>query len=320
MHQLRVDFRNRWHVLRSERDFKETDNQVMNNIDDCVRSAEIVVSVASSIVHSRSTVLGRNQRGSDIGQHSGDRTRLWVERINGLTLREDQGEENIASSSATSTTIMPPPTPSHTSAASTITVPPPTPDLASVGGRYAESTVTIPSTQAQVEAELDFFREMEPKLIETWFNIGKQKFDERSYTDASAFLEKVLDWVVKTAGSDTRVLVVHLLATCYSYMNQWAKAVEILSELRDDTQGAASQAETEHALAEINFYIGDLDTAEKWCRATVQGKARTLRTYEHESVYESISLLAEILEGKSCHVDAEGYKALIPPDILSIFS
>ena len=316
MHQLRVEFRNRWHVLISEGDFKETDNQVMNNIDDCVRSAEIVVSVASSIVHSRSTVLAHSQRASDIGQRPGDRTRLWVERIYELTLREDQTGENVATSSVTSTTILPPPTPSHTSVASTIAMSPPTPDLASVGGRYAESDITATGVQTPTDTESDFFVEAELALIENSFNIGKKHLDKGNYKEACEYIEKAWDRAT-TVKPEAREQYMRPLMTCYSITNQWDKAEKMLLELHDNTRGT-SQKEIEHAIAETYLNKSDLDRAEKWCRAAIQGKRRALRTREHESIYESVFLLAQILQNKGLRIDAEVYKSLIPPENLRI--
>jgi len=110
MQQLRMDFRDQIQAHIAERGLERNNNvQVMNNLDDCICSAEVVASVASTIVHSRSTTASHSQMHNTSGQNAlHERTRLWLENVSPFVVSGSLNDEILASSSLTSMT---PPTP-----------------------------------------------------------------------------------------------------------------------------------------------------------------------------------------------------------------
>ena len=306
MQQLRVEFRDRWQSLISEGGgLKESDTRIMNNLEDCVRSAEIVASVASTIVNSRSTIAGHSRLDSQVGPTFNDRTRLWV--LNESGVRETQN----------GTTMMPPPTPDgSTSVAFTTVMLPPTPTQTSFSDIFAERAVST----SGAEATLNFFDDVESKLVEHWLGTGKQYLDLGNYSEAVENLKMALGRAKRKGGEGYKSIIeegMNHLALCYRRLHQWADSEMVLMELyNDQTRSPMQVAETEHAVSHVCFNKGDMVSAEKWCRSALQKKARILKTREHESVYDSIYLLAEIFEAKSDYLNEEGYKALLPPEKL----
>ena len=117
MHAFRTEFRNRWHALSAEQRLNENDTQVMDNLDDCVRSAEVVATVAATVISARSTQLSQSPS-SRSHRHVRDRTALWVERH---VHEPDVAEaDNDRLSNATAETVAQPITPSPSTVASTV--------------------------------------------------------------------------------------------------------------------------------------------------------------------------------------------------------
>jgi tetratricopeptide (TPR) repeat protein len=105
----------------------------------------------------------------------------------------------------------------------------------------------------------------------------------------------------------------YLLAKCYCRLDALESAQATLLELlNDSTRTALQVAEMGHSLAEVYLLQEDYDSAEKSCRDAITKKSQLL-SRNHESVYSSICLLVQILEGKGLSHIAIGYKSLLPP-------
>src|SRR5205814_2126201 len=67
-------------------------------------------------------------------------------------------------------------------------------------------------------------------------------------------------------------------------------------------------------LSELHFRtpLVDLRLAEKLCQESIQRKIDLLKTREHVLVYESLHLLAGILDAKGDNLEAEAYRSLTP--------
>src|SRR5271155_5740004 len=118
MQTFRIEFRDRFRVLVTEQHLNQNDTQVMDNLDECVRSAEAIATVAATIISTRSTYLSQTLPSSHSRRQLRDRTAVWVENhVREPGLAE---AENELLSSVTSETATQPITPSPSTVASTV--------------------------------------------------------------------------------------------------------------------------------------------------------------------------------------------------------
>jgi len=301
MQTFRNEFRDRCQVLAAEQRFNQNDAQVMNNLDDCIRSAEVIAEVASTTISIRST-------GSYSRQHVRDRTALWIENH---ALADD---DNNGLSSVTSDTAAMPITPSASTVVRVQSVV--TPSMTSVGFHGTESLFSVPNEQ--IVQNVDFFDYVQPRLIRTWLNEGKAQFDLQNYADAREYMKTIVA-SAREIQYEGKVEVLeeslNLLAKCYRHLDDLPKAVATLGELlNDNTRTALQAAETQHALADVYLLKEDHESAQKSCEEAIRNKARLL-SHNHESVYSSVVLLVQILEAKgSSHIAIAYKKEILPPD------
>ena len=162
----------------------------MNNLDDCVRSAEAVVIVATTIISTRSTHLTQSTT-SHSRRHVRDRTAMWVQNH----VRDPRGAdpENDRLSSVTTETAAQPITPSPSTVASTV-VPVQsvvTPSMTTAGVRATENSFSPPN-ESQLFDDVDFFEDIQPELIRAWLTEGKTQFDSENYEDAGEYMKTVV--------------------------------------------------------------------------------------------------------------------------------
>ena len=315
MQTFRIEFRDHWQALATEQRFNQTDTQVMNNLDDCIRSAEIVASNAATIISTRSTLLSQSPSSAS-RRHFRDRTAVWVENH---VYDPAVQTENELPSSVTSETMAQPITPSPSTDASTVTVriqSVDTPSMTTSRVRGNEDVFSLPN-ESQLFDDVDFFDEVEPGLIRAWLKEGKTQFDRGNYEDASEHMRTVvtharaIEYEGKAENLDESL---YLLAECYCHLYDLDTALTTLRELLNDNKRTALQvAETHHAFADMYLFKEDYDSAEKSCREAIQKKSRLLPRND-ESVHSSIVLLVQILEAKGLKHEAEGYKALLPAE------
>jgi hypothetical protein len=315
MQTFRIEFRDHWQALSTEQRFNRTDTQVMNNLDDCIRSAEVVASNAATIISTRS--LLSQSPSSASRRHVRDRTAVWVENhVRDPSVAET---ENGRPSSVTSETMAQPVTPSPSTDASTVTVRVQsvvTPSMTTSGLHGTETVFTLPN-ESQLYGDVDFFDDVQPELIRAWLKEGKTVFDRGNYDDASEYMRTVVTHAraIEYEGKAENIEEsLNLLAKCYCHLDDLDNALTTLHELlNDNTRTALQMAETRHALADTYIIKEDYDSAEKSCRDAIQKKWRILPR-NHESVHSSIVLLVQILEAKGLEHVAVGYKALVPAE------
>lgn len=316
MHTFRTEFRNRWHALSAEQRLNENDTQVMDNLEECVRSAEVVATVAATVISTRSTQLSQSPS-SHSRRHVRDRTALWVEsHVHEPGVAE---ADNDRLSSATAETVAQPITPSPSTVASTVVrvqsvV---TPSMTTVGFRRTENVISPPN-QTQLFNDVDFFDEVRPELIQAWLKEGKTQMDLENYEDAGEYMRTVVVHA-KAIQYDGRAEAIeegmNLLAKCYCNLDELHNAEATLLELlNDNTRTALQEADTRHALADVYLSRQNYPSAEESCRDAIRKKSRIL-SRNHESVHTSICLLVHILEAKGENHVAAGYKALLPPEM-----
>jgi len=303
---FRTEFRDCCQVLTAEQRFNKNDSQVMNNLDDCIRSAEVVAEVASTTISIRST-------GSHSREQGGDRTALWIEN------HAFAEADNNGLSSVTSDIAAQPITPGPSTVAST-------------GGRV-QSVVTPSmataalhdrtgpaSSFANVFNDVNYFDDFRRELICVWLKEGKAQFDLGNYEDAAEYMRTVITRARETQYEGKTEAIeesIKLLAKCYCHWDAFesAQATLLNSELiNDNTRTALQAAEMDHSLAEVYLLKEDYDSAEKSCRDAITKKSRIL-SRTHESFYSSICLLVQILERKGSRNIAVAYKALLPPEM-----
>jgi len=316
MQTFRIEFRDRWQVLAAEQRFNENDTQVMNNLDDCVRSAETVATVAATIITTRSAQLSQSPN-SHSRRHVRDRTAMWVE--NHLNEPGAVATENDNLSNMTTETVAQPITPSPSTVSSTVVrvQSAVTPSMTTVGFRATENVFSVPS-ESQLFNDVDFFDDVQPELIRAWLNEGKTQIDLGNYEDAGEYMRTVVvhaKAIQYEGRAEAIEEAMNLLANCYCNLDELHNAEDTLLELlSDNTRTALQEAETRHALADVYLTRQMYPSAEEFCQDAIRMKSRIL-SRNHESVHTSICLLVHILEAKGENHVAVGYKALLPPEM-----
>jgi hypothetical protein len=200
--------------MQLEQRFSENDAQLMNNLDDCIRSAEVVAEVASTMITSRSTHLMPSHNSSR--QHAHDRTALWVE--NHVLGPEIGIPGNDLLSSITSETEAQPITPSPSTVASTVVrvqsvV---TPSMTTAALRETQPVSSFESVS------VNFFDEVQPELIGGWLNEGKAQFSLGNYEDAAEYMRTVVSRARETQYEGKAEAIeesMTLLARCYCHLD-----------------------------------------------------------------------------------------------------
>src|SRR5271154_412732 len=313
MQTFRAEFRDRWHTLSAEQRLNENDTRIMDNLEECVRSAEVVATVAVTIISTRSSLLSQTPS-SHSRRRVRDRTAVWVENhVHDPAV--PVGEDDLLST-VTSEAIAQPVTPSPSTIASTV-VPLQsvvTPSMTMSGRRGIENGFSLPN-EPQVFDEVDLFHDVQPELIRAWLKEGKTVFDRGNYDDASEYMRTIVTHAraIEYEGKAENIEEsLNLLAKCYSHLDDLDTALTTLHELlNDNTRTSLQVAETHHALADTYLIKEEYDLAERSCRDSIQKKSRLLPR-NHESVHSSIVLLVQILEAKGLEHVAVGYKALLP--------
>jgi hypothetical protein len=268
MQQLQTELSARTQALTTESGFKEIDTRLMYNLEDCIRSAEMIVCSSSTIINSQSTAHSHSARGMESRSQSRAPNSRIEDWITGLTIPEDQNEDVVSSSAVTSTVDLTPPTPGLTNLETAS-------DVGSINT----------AGRRQLEPQLDYFSAVEPQLVQYWLECGVNEGKRGNYINAIDHLVRALDrGRIKYGGQfEGKEAAMKLLSTYYGNLGQWDNAALPLLELYQDLQGKPLEAaEIEDWLVDIYLKKSDLSSAEKFCQSSLQRKVTTLTTRERK--------------------------------------
>jgi hypothetical protein len=122
-----------------------------------------------------------------------------------------------------------------------------------------------------------------------------------------------------------RAKILELYAKRAYWRYRWAEAEEVLLKLLESQKPERSldgyrtlelsldRFRYMQALAEVRYVTGPHETAREVCLEAMYGRKNTLGK-THVLYYESVHLLVLICEAQNDHVEAEGYKALLPTE------
>ena len=109
-------------------------------------------------------------------------------------------------------------------------------------------------------------------------------------------------------GFDGRELVLTSLITSYVHDKKWSDAHRCQLDLMTYESEDLVRFERIHFLAELCFKIKDYEYAKEYCLKAIQERQRILGKRHHQ-FYQSVNLLAQILNATGNTVEAEAYKA-----------
>jgi tetratricopeptide (TPR) repeat protein len=276
----------------------ERNQRAMSNLRDCVRSASLIISTASTIVSSRSTTRQASQANSEFDLGISEQKRISIKRwIPEPTIREEGNEGTIAESEGSSSIQF-----SQS-------------DSTAQERFYFKGSVppSILMEGATVHDDLD----IEEELIRDWLILARTNYSQEKYSEAEAFLETVLrrskaKYGTQFEGKDE---VLDLLATSCYRQKKWTEAEGyLLALLHGRREADMSALETVHMLAEVYLLMEKMDLAERFGRRAVQGKVKRYGR-RHAMTYQSIFLLARICESQGNTVEARAYYAILPTAI-----
>jgi ankyrin repeat protein len=116
---------------------------------------------------------------------------------------------------------------------------------------------------------------------------------------------------------DGRETVLISLVTLYLQDRKWSDAQRCQLDLMKYETEPTIRLERTHFLAEICFKVKDYERAKEYCLKAIQGRQQIFGK-RHHLFYQSVNLLAQILDATGDIVEAEAYKAqlaLLPPGL-----
>jgi tetratricopeptide (TPR) repeat protein len=296
----------------------EENSRVANNLGECVRSAERLVSEAS-------TMGNRTQAGSVIGSELPgpvrERIHAWIPAP---IPEEDESEEPQSPIPGSppvdllvplqgdstwfpyenhDTQSVQPPGSSNSSN-------PPITDAPLARARsYAPTEISLDDPSLDVEHE----------LIRRWRRSAYLRFSKGRYSESEELLLKTLErskirYGVKFEGRDS---VVDTLIAVYDRAANWPKLKKyLLARLQDyENDGNLMQMiNIIHDLSEACLGNKELKEAKEWCNKAIRGRKVAFGT-DHYLYYQSLDLLSRIHEaaGRTERLEAEGCRDLLPP-------
>jgi len=265
--------------------------RIMKNLESCVLSGETILSSATSIISSRSTVFD----GSEFGQELSEQERISIENwIPLLTIKETQEEGHEGRSI------------SPVKAGQT--------DFIDASNDTETSTITGDTpTRHNQPNESNVFEE---QLIMNWRETAERNFHSRNYAEAEKYLQRVLERLEARYNTDfeARNTMREMLANAYYRQNKWPLAAKVfLGLLEAHKDEFPKSIDLMQQVAEIYYRNGDLDLAEGFCLKAAEGR----KTEHNVRFYESISLLVDIYKAKGDNVESDGYMQILPNGISS---
>jgi hypothetical protein len=302
---------------------------IVKTLQNCVQSAGQFVSIASSLVGTRSTSAGGSDFGSIASARKKKRIVDWIPSGNDI-LYEDAEEEHNANSSTLS------------------------PSDPFVDDVYNDDEISLTNISENVEeSQVDALDpDLEAHFIQHWTKIAKSKFKSGEYREAEAYLERILKrsealygihfkgrgevlemlvWTLhqQNKWGETKKLLLEQfdgrkklresLAADFSQKGNWDEAEKILLELLNETPSATEYIRLSHALAEVSYGRKDYTNAAKRCQQAIR-RIKATNGMTDPSFHKSIDLIARIYEAQGDHIQAEGYRAIFLSEFLRKFS
>lgn len=280
--------KSRKHPATLDPDSVQINSHVMNNLSECVQSDHVLLSTASTISGSSSTMYEGSERGPEFGDgFCQPQRRLVHDWITEPTIHEDPIEHLSTPSNASSSAY-------------------------AQGTNDAETALTTISEQEIRDRDIRFSTDLETSLIKGWQELASQKFNAGMYADAEEFLRRALTrsearYGVAFTGRDQ---MMKKLAHVYREQGKLDEAERIWITLVEEGEHK-NLSDIEYVLARSYFDKKAFDTALHYCHRVISkqatlGEGRWL-------FYRSVALLVKIYREKGDSIEAQGYMSLLPP-------
>lgn len=172
------------------------------------------------------------------------------------------------------------------------------------------------------DSEDDFFVEAAQQAL----GKGKEAFHQNDYPGAAAYLTEALTMIKglghkQQSSCDTWELR-RMLGVCAFHVNGPVDAEAALLSVLDNApknailneQQRLHVSETAHLLAQTYVKLASLENAYRYCEYALRGRRRVLGKNHHHS-YESLALMARILQLQDNNLRAEFFIAMIPESV-----
>lgn len=174
----------------------------------------------------------------------------------------------------------------------------------------------------EADSEDDFFVEAAQQAL----GKGKDAFSQNDYPGAAAYLAEALTMIKglsskQQAACDTWELR-RMLGVCAFHVNGPPDAEAALLSVLDNApknailneQQRLHVSETAHLLAQTYVKLASLEKAYRYCEYALRGRRRVLGKSHHQS-YESLALMARILQLQDNNLRAEFFIVMIPESV-----
>jgi hypothetical protein len=298
----------------------EENSRVSKHLVECVRSAEKVVSEAS-------TIGNRTQAGSVIGSelphHVREKIEAWIPPP---IVEEDEQTEHRSSVPVSPAVDLLVPLEGDSTwfpyGNSDIQSTRPLDSPLSSNAPFTEPPLTRTRSTAPTELSLDDpSLDVEHELIRRWRHSAYLKFSKGLYSEVEELLLKTWERSNARYGNkfDGRDNVVDTLIALYDRTANWSKLKRhLLIRLQDyeAAENITQMVNMIHDLAEACLGNKELKEAKEWCNKAIRGRTVTCGT-SHYSYHQSLYLLARIHEaaGRPEKLEAEGCRDLLPPKV-----
>ncbi|KAK4504392.1 hypothetical protein PRZ48_005308 [Zasmidium cellare] len=174
----------------------------------------------------------------------------------------------------------------------------------------------------EADSDDDFFVEAAQQAL----GKGKEAFGQSDYPGAAAYLTEALTMIKglsskQQASCDTWELR-RMLGVCAFHVNGPLDAEAALLSVLDNApknailneQQRLQVSETAHLLAQTYIKLASLEKAYRYCEYALRGRRRVLGKNHHQS-YESLALMARILQLQDNNLRAEFFIVMIPEGV-----
>jgi hypothetical protein len=309
---LRIEVQRLTRLFRahSQQPADQTNTQVTRNLQECVQSAEQLVSSASMIMSGRTTTAGGSEAGITMSERLRRHIANWIPEA-ASTIDEDDDHDTYATTSTFS-------------------------QIDAETDDTATAHHGAPTTRTNVGQGIGHGRTEEAPdgpdpdilkyLIQHLRNAAKNKFDAGEYAASEKCLQNVVRRSEASYGRryEWRDETLQLLALSIGRQGDWEEAETILQDLwshpaepRDHDARSQSSIRLKHAFVEVYFGKKDYANAEQWCHWAMHEIRRNLGM-KHPLFYESIYFLVQVSQANGDPEEAEAYIALLPPGFIGM--
>ena len=304
--------------LESQRkDFKaELAKRPMSHNDDFHRTEETLLNTSYKVLSSGRTLYSGSAFGESIKQESifaSARVNDWIRRTGAI---EELAAPSSAADTRPSSVFSGTNNDRRKSCLSD--------DIASASRPTDVSGDTTPEVDAETASDESYSEdELDVEAAQHAIKLAKSAFDAKDYTQTSDILQEALTMIntlpkksqAMHDGCDMR----YMLGICSFYIYEPAEAKEALLAVVENPPRAGSKDDirahyvpnASHLLAQAYVRLGKLEEARSSCHSTLKGRAK-LHSKTHESYFESLALMARIVELQGTPLRAKFYAAGIP--------